>query len=154
MIVRLLYGIGQMSTELALNHRACLLARFARIAMQHGFSQAALSARGGGFEGKSVDDRGRHRGGTPPGDALAACRCAWQIAGTLLGESEPARTRLPRAGEGAALKMERWGRPQGQASCKRGRPHHTEVIEFELQVGASYKSSQQAGQAPRSAFSA
>lgn len=79
------------------------------------------------------------------GTANLSLETLWRLAGalgvslrTLLGESEPARTRLLRAGKGAALMSE--SGLTGRLLLTESRPHRTEVIECKLPVGADYES--------------
>lgn len=126
-----------MSTGLALDPPS-LLARSLRAHRDAArLSQAGLSARSGVSKASlSMIEAG---------SANPSLETLWRLAGalgvslgTLLGESEPARTRLLRAGEGAALMSE--SGLTGRLLLTEGRPHRTEVIEFELPVGADYES--------------
>jgi quercetin dioxygenase-like cupin family protein len=58
--------------------------------------------------------------------------------GTLLGESDPPRTRLIRAGEGSPLASD--SGLTGRLLLTEGRPHRTEVIDFDLPAGSHYLS--------------
>lgn len=79
------------------------------------------------------------------GGANPSLETLWRLAGalgvslgTLVGESEPARTRLIRAGAGTPLASE--SGLTGRLLLTEGRPHRTEVIAFELPPGADYTS--------------
>jgi XRE family transcriptional regulator, regulator of sulfur utilization len=80
------------------------------------------------------------------GTANPSLETLWRLAGTLglslgalLGESEPPRTRLLRAGDGVPLDSE--SGLTGRLLMTEGRPHRTEIICFELPAGADYRSS-------------
>jgi quercetin dioxygenase-like cupin family protein len=79
------------------------------------------------------------------GAANPSLETLWRLAGalgvslgTLVGETEPPRTRLIRASEGAPLASE--SGLTGRLLLTEGRPHRTEVIAFDLPRGADYKS--------------
>jgi XRE family transcriptional regulator, regulator of sulfur utilization len=100
-------------------------------------SLAALAARSGVSKASlSMIEKG---GANPSLETL------WRLAGalgvslgTLVGESEPPRTRLIRAGQGTPLVSD--SGLSGRLLVTEGRPHRTEVIEFDLQPGAEYES--------------
>jgi len=69
----------------------------------------------------------------------------WRLAGALglslgvlLGEAEPPRTRLLRAGEGAPFASE--SGLAGEMLLTEGRPHRTEILALELPVAGDYRS--------------
>jgi len=69
----------------------------------------------------------------------------WRLAGALglslgvlLGEAEPPRTRLLRAGEGASFASE--SGPAGEMLLTEGRPHRTEILALEFPVASDYRS--------------
>ena len=81
------------------------------------------------------------------GAANSSLETLWRLAGalgvslgTLLGESDPPRTRLIRAGAGAPLASESESGLTGRLLLTEGRPYRTEMIEFELPAGADYES--------------
>jgi XRE family transcriptional regulator, regulator of sulfur utilization len=69
----------------------------------------------------------------------------WRLAGALglslgvlLGEAEPPRIRLLRAGDGAPFASE--SGLTGEMLLTEGRPHRTEILALELPVAANYRS--------------
>ena len=69
----------------------------------------------------------------------------WRLAGALglslgvlLGEAEPPRTRLLRAGEGAPFASE--SGLGGEMLLTEGRPHRTEILALEIPVAGDYRS--------------
>lgn len=79
------------------------------------------------------------------GTANPSLETLWRLAGALglslgalLGEAEPPRIRLIRAGEGVAFASE--SGLSGELLLTEGRLHRTEIMAFELPAGADYRS--------------
>lgn len=79
------------------------------------------------------------------GTANPSLETLWRLAGALgmslgalVGEAEPPSTRLLRNGDGVELASE--SGLSGRLLLTEGRPHRTEVIQFELPPGADYRS--------------
>jgi transcriptional regulator with XRE-family HTH domain len=107
-------------------HRQAAGLSLGALAVKSGLSKAALSTIESGA-------------GNPSLETL------WRLAealglplGSLLGEFEPPRTRLVRAGEGTPVVSE--AGLTAALLLSEGRPHRTEVLAFELPAGADYRS--------------
>ncbi len=107
-------------------HREAARLSLAALAARSGVSKASLSTIEAGAANPSLETLWRLAG------ALGVSL------GDLFGESEPQRTRLLRAGAGLPLASDSGLR--GRLLLTEGRPHRTEVIEFNLPAGADYES--------------
>lgn len=108
-------------------HRQAAGLSLGALAVKSGLSKASLSTIEAGAGNPSLETLWRLAGalGLP--------------LGSLLGEVEPPRTRLIRAGEGTPVASE--SGLAGELLLSEGRPHRTEVIVFELPAGADHRSS-------------
>ncbi len=107
-------------------HREAARLSLTALAVRSGVSKASLSTIESGAANPSLETLWRLAG------ALGVSL------GTLIGESEPPQTRLIRAGGGASFASD--SGLTGSLLLTEGRPHRTEVIEFELPAGADYRS--------------
>jgi transcriptional regulator with XRE-family HTH domain len=116
---------GQLARSVRAHRQAAGLSLSA-LAARSGVSKASLSTIEAGTANPSLETLWR----------LAAA--LGLSLGALLGEDEPPRIRLIRAGEGVRVASE--SGLSGELLLTEGRPHRTEVIAFELPPRADYRS--------------
>lgn len=117
---------GQLGRSIRAHREAARLSLGA-LALRSGISKASLSTIEAGAGNPSLETLWRLAG------ALGLSL------GALLGEVEPPRTRLVRAGEGVPFASD--AGLAGEMLLTEGRPHRTEIIAFELPAAAQYRSS-------------
>ena len=119
-------GLAKQLGRSVRGHREAARLSLGALALKSGVSKANLSTIEAGAGNPSLETLWRLAG------ALGLSL------GVLLGEAEPPRTRLLRAGEGAPFSSE--SGLAGEMLLTEGRPHRTEILALELPVAGDYRS--------------
>jgi XRE family transcriptional regulator, regulator of sulfur utilization len=119
-------GLAKQLGRSVRGHREAARLSLGALAVKSGVSKANLSTIEAGAGNPSLETLWRLAG------ALGLSL------GVLLGEAEPPRTRLLRAGEGAPFASE--SGLAGEMLLTEGRPHRTEILALELPAAGDYRS--------------